>query len=282
MPSATSQEPPLNRIPRVARVLVALALLASGAGCGGPGDGRARDGEVRLTVSAASSLRDALTEIAGRFEAEHPGTRVRLNFGASGALRQQIEHGARVDVFVSAAERPMDALAERGLIDPASRRTLAGNELVLVVPAGEAATVDGFEDLASPGVERVAIGAPASVPAGEYALQALRALGIAEAVEGKTVYAQHVRQVLAYVESGNVDAGIVYRTDAAASDRVRVAAAAPPGTHRPVTYPLAVVGSTRHPREARAFAEYLQGADAAAVLERHGFRVPAPSPSPGT
>lgn len=266
---------------RTRRVLAALALLALGAGCGRPADGAAGEGEVRLTVSAASSLRDALTEIAGRFEVERPGTRVRLNLGASGALRQQIEHGARVDVFVSAAERPMDALAERGLIDPATRRTLAGNELVLVVPAGSPAAVDGFQDLASPTVERVALGAPASVPAGEYAAQALRALGIAEVVAGKTVYAQHVRQVLAYVESGNVDAGIVYRTDAAASDRVRVVAAAPPVTHRPVTYPLAVVRSTRHPREARAFAEYLLGPEAAAVLERHGFRVPARPPSPG-
>ena len=260
------------------RLAGALALLALAAGCGRAADADADAGAepVALTISAASSLREAVTELAGRFEAAHPGTVVRVNLGASGALRQQIEHGARVDVFVAAARGPMDALAARGLVDPATRADLAGNALVVVVPRGSRA-VRGFRDLASPGVRRVALGAPASVPAGEYALEALRAGGIAAAVEAKAVYAQNARQVLAYVESGNVDAGIVYATDAAASPRVAVAAAAPPGSHRPIVYPLAVVRASEHPREARALAAYLRGAEAREVLRRRGV-LPPPAP----
>ncbi|HEX8271254.1 MAG TPA: molybdate ABC transporter substrate-binding protein [Longimicrobiaceae bacterium] len=258
------------------RLAGALALLALAAGCGRAPEREAGGEPTVLTLSAAASLREAVAELAGRYEAAHPGTTVRVNLGASGALRQQIEQGARVDVFVSAAEGPMDALAERGLVDPATRANLAGNSLVVVVPRGSTAVGD-FRDLASPRVGRVALGAPASVPAGEYALEALRALGTAAAVEAKAVYAQNVRQVLAYVESGNVDAGIVYATDAAASTRVAVAAAAPPGSHRPIVYPLAVVRATAHPREARALAEFLRGPEARGVLRRRGF-LPPPAP----
>lgn len=258
------------------RLAGALALLALATGCGRAPEREARGEPVVLTLSAAASLREAVTELAGRYEAAHPGTTVRVNLGASGALRQQIEQGARVDVFVSAAEGPMDALAERGLVDPATRADLAGNALVVVVPRGSTA-VEDFRDLASPRVGRVALGAPASVPAGEYALEVLRALGVAAAVEAKAVYAQNVRQVLAYVESGNVDAGIVYATDAAASSRVTVAAAAPPGSHRPIVYPLAVVRASAHPREARALAGFLRGPEARGVLRRRGF-LPPPAP----
>ena len=232
---------------------------------------------VTLTIAAAASLHEVIVELDSLYRVEHPDVAVRATFGASGALRQQIEQGAPVDVFISASERHVDALQRAGRVDPRSRRAFAGNELVLVVPASGGATVRGFRDLASPGVRRVAIGAAASVPAGEYAEQVLRSLGIAEAVAAKAVYAQNVRQVLAYVESGNVDAGIVYATDAASSSRVTVAAAAPPGSHRPIVYPLAVVRATAHPREARALAEFLRGPEAREVLRRHGF-LPPPAP----
>lgn len=262
---------------RGARRAAALLVLAAW-GCGS-GDGPPR--AVTLTVSAASSLREALTEVAARYQAEHPGARVRLNFGASGTLRQQIEHGAAVDVFVAASGAQMDALAARGLVDRGTRRVLAGNELVLVVPAGAPPKVKGFAELASPAVERVAVGAPGSVPAGEYAAQTFRALRIADAVARKTVYAQNVRQVLTYVESGNVDAGVVYRTDALASPRVRVVATAPPGSHAPVLYPAAVVSSSAHPAAARDLVTYLAGPLGRAALLRHGFRVGAsPAPRP--
>jgi len=229
---------------------------------------------VTLTVAAAASLHEVVAELDSLYRAEHPDVAVRATFGASGALRQQIEHGAPIDVFISASDRHVDALQRAGLADPRSRRTFAGNELVLIVPQSASQTVRGFGDLASPRVRRVALGAPASVPAGEYAEQALRSLGLAGAVGRKAVYAQNVRQVLAYVERGEVDAGLVYRTDALAGTRVRVAAAAPPASHAPIAYPLVLVTRGAHPDEARAYAAFLLGPRGREVLARRGFRVP--------
>lgn len=253
-------------------LLLAAVLLA---GCGRP----APESGVTLTVSAAASLQEALQEIAERYEAAHPGVRLRLNLAASGTLEQQIRQGAPVDLFLSAAPAQMDALEEAGLIDPSTRRDFAGNELVLVVPAAPRVEVRGFRDLASPAVERVAIGAPASVPAGRYSEATLRSLGVAGPVLAKAVLGQHVRQVLAYVERGEVDAGIVYRTDAATRAGVRVVAAAPPGSHAPIVYPLAVVSRSAHPEEARSLTRYLLEPAAQEVLRRHGFRPPTAAPS---
>lgn len=256
-----------RRSPAVAAVLLAL----SAAAC----RDRGADAEVPttvLTVSAAASLREAVTEIAGDFEKANPGAEVRINFGASGPLKQQIEQGAPVDVFISAADKPMDELEAAGLVEPRTRRVAAGNELVLIVPAAGSSPVRSFAGLAAPSVGRVALGAAASVPAGDYADQVLRALEIAEAVRAKAVYAQNVRQVLSYVESGNVDAGVVYRTDAAVSRRVRVAATAPPGTHRPIVYPVAVISRTEKGEAAQAFVAYLLGPEGRKVLRRRGFR----------
>ena len=229
---------------------------------------------VTLTVAAAASLYEAVTELDSLYRAEHPDVAVRATFGASGALRQQIEQGAPIDVFISASERHVDELQRAGLVDVRSRRTFAGNELVLIVPTSAPAAIRGFGDLASPGVRRVALGAAESVPAGEYAEQALRSLRLADAVARKAVYAQNVRQVLAYVERGEVDAGLVYRTDALASSRVRVAAAAPPASHTPIAYPLVLVSRGAHPDEARAYAAFLLGPRGREVLARRGFRVP--------
>ena len=246
---------------RYAHILVLIACTA----CGG--------GErARVTVAAAASLREVMTELEAAYEKAHPGVEVRTTFGGSGALRQQIEQGAPVDLFVSAAAAPMDALARAGRVDEATRRTFAGNELVLIVPArgGQAAS---FADLAKPEVKRVALGAPASVPAGEYAEEALRAAGVLEAVRAKAVYAQDVRQVLAFVSSGNADAGLVYRTDAAVTARVRIAAAAPAGSHRPIVYPAAVLADGPNPGGARAYFNFLMGPEGRAALRRRGFRV---------
>ena len=229
---------------------------------------------VTVTVAAAASLREVVVELDSLYAVEHPSVSVRATFGASGAVRQQIEQGAPVDVFISASDRHVDALQRAGLVDARSRRAFAGNALVLVVPAAAGANVHGFRDLASPGVRRVAIGAAASVPAGEYAEQVLRSLGIAEAVAAKAVYAQNVRQVLSYVERGEVDAGIVYRTDVRASRHVRVVAEAPPATHTPITYPLVLVSRRPNPDATRAYAAFLLGPRGREVLARRGFTVP--------
>lgn len=247
----------------MSRLPIMLTLLL--AACGG--------GErAQVTVAAAASLREVMAELEAAYEEANPGVEVRTTFGASGALRQQIEQGAPVDIFVSAAVAPMDALARAGRVDTATRRVFAGNELVLIVPA-KGGAVNGFTDLAKAGVRRVALGAPASVPAGEYAEEALRAAGVLDAARARAVYAQDVRQVLAFVSSGNADAGIVYRTDAAVTPRVRIAAAAPAGSHRPIVYPAAVLAGGPNPEGARAYFAFLMGPQGRAALRRRGFRV---------
>lgn len=238
---------------------------------------------MELVVSAAASLTDALQVLGGLFEQEHPGVRVRYNFGPSGALARQIEQGAPVDVFVSASRSVTEALARAGLVEPGWMRAMAGNVVVVVVPAGAGGAepgtgvvVRGWRDLVRSGVRRVAIGDPAYVPAGEYARQVLQHLGLWESVRPRLVLGMDVRQVLHYVARGEVDAGIVYLTDVAGQPGVRVVDRAPPGSHEPVTYPVAVVTHAPHPREARAFAGFLRSDRAAAVLRRFGFEPAAP------
>ena len=227
-----------------------------------------------VTVSAAASLREAMDDMRRAYEAAHPGVEVRVNVGGSGTLARQIEQGADVDLFVSASAAQMDGLQARGLIDPRTRRAAAGNELVLIVPASAGTAVRGFPDLARSDVRRVALGAVPSVPAGEYARQTLDAQGLSKAVAAKALYAQDVRQVLAWVAAGEADAGIVYRTDAAAAgDRVRVVAVATASTHKPVTYPLAVVSASRHKQAAMDFAAFVLGPQGRAALARRGFVV---------
>src|SRR5438093_10298792 len=181
--------------------LSAAVLWITFAGCGRPAN--------TVTVSLAASLQSAMKEIAPQYEREYPGNRLVLNFGASGMLAQQIEQGAPADVFLSAAPQPMDTLTARGLILPETRRDLLRNQIVLVVPAEGGP--HGFREL--PEVKLIAMGDPASVPAGEYGRQVLTALGLWDAVKTRLVLAKDVRQVLTYVENGDAGAGIVYATD---------------------------------------------------------------------
>lgn len=220
-----------------------------------------------LTLSAAASLQEAIGDAVRAY----PAARVEINYGASGALARQIENGAPVDVFLSAAPQPIDRLEARGLLLPGTRRDLLRNDIVLIGPS-----IRSFDDLASPAVQRIALGDPGSVPAGDYGRQVLTALHLWDRVQPKLVFAKDVRQVLGYVATGNADAGIVYATDAKTAPSVRVAATAPPGTHAPVVYPIAVVKATRAPDAARGFADYLAGPAARAIFEAHGFRPARP------
>ena len=247
-------------MPRIATLLAALAFALP-----------AHAGEV--TVSAAASLADAMREIAASYEAGQPGTRVRVNTGGSGALLQQIAHGAPVDLFVSADDKTMDEAARRGLVDGASRFNLAGNRLVLVAPAASTLKVDSLSALTQPAVRRVALGQPDSVPAGRYAQAALMSAGLWPAVSAKAVRAQNVRQALDYAARGEVDAAFVYASDAQAF-RGKVKTLFPVDTAPPVRYPAAVVAGSRNSKDAHRFASYLQGAAAQGVLARHGFTRP--------
>lgn len=225
-----------------------------------------------LTVSAAASLTDAFKEIVPLFEQAHPGTQVRLNVGASGALLQQIEQGAPVDVFASADQATMDRAAQAGRIDPASRRDFAANALVLVEPAQDGPGLQTLDDLRGPAVRRIAIGKPQTVPAGRYTQQALERAGLWETLQPKAVLADSVRQALDYVSRGEVEAGFVYRSDAAMmADTLRFVLTI--GDAR-VSYPVAVVSDSRAKAPAAAFVEFLGQAPAREVLERYGFGRP--------
>lgn len=228
---------------------------------------------AELTVSAASSLTQPFREIATQFEAAVPGTRVRLNFGASGALLQQVAKGAPVDVFASSDLETMDRAQAQGLVDAAARRNFAANRLVVVVPAARAAAPASLADLAGPPWVRIAIGLPASVPAGRYAREALEAAGLWRTIEPRTVGATSARQALDYVARGEVDAGFVFATDAALMpNRVRVVLPVP--TVRPVLYPVAPTTRAPQPAHARRFVDFVASPAAQAVLARHGFAAP--------
>jgi molybdate transport system substrate-binding protein len=212
-------------------------------------------------------MKDALTAIARNYRAAH----VRFNFAASGTLQRQIENGAPVDVFISAAEKNMNELQAQNLIERNTRRDFARNRLVLIVPKNSKLKIHAFADLKKREVARVAIGAPASVPAGKYAQQLLTKIGLWPMVEKKAVRAKDVRAVLTQVEQGNVDAGIVYRTDAMVSRNVRVVSVAPEHLHAPIRYPVAVIAASKNKSAARKFVAYLGSTPSRQVLQRFGF-----------
>lgn len=230
---------------------------------------------AEATFSVAISMKDAVEQLGRRFVRTHPGTVLYFNFGGSGALQQQIDAGAPVDLFISAGQRPMDALARQGLIVPATRRTFARNALVVVTPADSRLGLAGPADLAGPGVSRIVIGNPRTVPAGQYAEASLRALGLWARLESRLILAENVRQALDYVARGEVDAGFVYATDAALRpDRVREAFRPPEASYGPILYPVAVVATARQPAVARAFIDLLVDREGQAVLAALGFLPP--------
>jgi len=253
--------------------LVLFVVLAA-AGCGGSGEKTgAKTGAVNLTVSAAASLKDVMEELKGVYVQKHPGVSITYNFAASGPLQKQIEEGAPVDLFISAGQPQMDALAQKGLLADSSRKDLLGNELVLV--AKKDSKISGFEDLAGSGVSKICIGTPESVPAGKYARDVLTSMGLWDKLQpNKLVMANDVRQVLTYVESGNVDAGLVYRTDAMIGKDIKVVTAAPANAYKSVVYPMAVIKSTKLLKETEDFAAFLSGDEAGRVFQKYGFTLP--------
>lgn len=226
--------------------------------------------KVELTISAAASLQDALKDITKSFKKEHSNVTINYNFGASGALQQQISQGAPVDLFFSAAEDKFNKLVQAGQIEKEKGANLVGNELVLVVPKDSNKEIKSFEDL--PKVDKISIGTPESVPAGQYARETLENLNIWKAVQGKVVYAKDVRQVLTYVETGNVDAGIVYKTDALVSPKVKIVATAKESTHVPIIYPVGVIKNSANPKEAQLFYDYLHNKESMKIFEKYGFK----------
>lgn len=251
------------KFPALHRVVVALALvmLASAALAGD------------LTVSAASSLTHAFKDIAQNYQARYADARVQLNFGASGALLQQIAKGAPVDVFASADQETMNQAQKQGLVAAGERHDFARNELVLITPLDSKLVIKQLSDLNQPAVARVAIGNPASVPVGRYTQQALEVARLWTALQARAIGTQNVRQSLDYVARGEVDAGFVYATDAAImKDKVRVVMQVPLET--PILYPMARISASTHAVEAQRFMDYVRSPAAQAVLANHGFSKP--------
>jgi molybdate transport system substrate-binding protein len=261
--------------PWVRRLLWGLLSLAGCAGLSASLSGRAET--APLLVSAAVSLKESLEEIGPLYQREH-GTEIRYNFGGSGALEQQIEHGAPVDVFIAASSREMDELEVKGLLANATRRNLVSNELVIATLA-DSSGLSSFDDLARTNVKRVAMAEPDSVPAGKYARETLLHLGLWRTLQPKLVFTGDVRQALIDVETGNAEAGLVYDTEVRLSSKLRVAAFAPAGSHSPILYPAAVIHGPRSDA-ARGFLDFLSSPEAQALFARHGFRSPSQSGGP--
>jgi len=252
------------RFARILAVALVVVLLAAGAA-------RAQD----VTLSVAVSLKEATEELGRSFMATHPGVTLRYNFGASGDLQKQIEAGAPIDVFLSAAQRQMDELEKQNLIVSASRRAFASNVLTVIKPTDSRLDIAKPADLLDARVGRNVVGNPKTVPVGQYAQESLRALGLWEPLQPKLVFAENVRQALDYVARGEVDAGFVYTTDAATrAQGVKEAFRPPDDSYRPIVYPGAIVAATKQPALARAFLDLLGGPQGRTVLSRFGFQPP--------
>jgi molybdate transport system substrate-binding protein len=230
----------------------------------------ARLSAADLLVHAAASLSDAMNEIAPAYEKES-GDKLQFNFGASSMLERQIEEGAPADLFLSADEAKMDQLEKKGLLLTGTRRSLLSNLLVIVV--GTAATVvpKSAADLVKPEYKKLALAETQSVPAGIYAREYLQKLGLWRALQERVVPTESVRAGLAAVESGNVEAGFVYKTDALISKKVKIAVEIPAAEGPSISYPIAVMQSSKQPERAKKFAEYLAAQDARRVFEKFGF-----------
>ncbi len=223
-------------------------------------------------ISAAVSLKNAFEDIGKIFRERHPEIKVLFNFGGSGDLARQIEAGAPVDVFASAAQKDMDDIDRKGLVAPNSRRDFTGNALVLVKPFGSNIPLQSFQDLQKAEVKKIVIGNPKTVPAGRYAEEVLRYLRLWSVLQSKLVFAEHVRQALDYVARNEVDGGMVYSTDAMVrSKEVIPVTRAPQGSHAPILYPIAVLKGARDEEGARRFVEFIRSEEAQKILRQYGF-----------
>ena len=228
--------------------------------------------ETEILVAAAASLKNAYEEeLIPMFEEQYPGVTVKGTYDSSGKLQTQIEEGLEADVFMSAAKKQMKALDEEGMIDSDSIVDLLENKIVLIVPTGSDKGIQSFEDIVK--ADSIALGDPASVPAGQYSEEALTNLGLWDQIQDKTSFGTNVTEVLNQVAAGSADAGIVYATDAASmADQVEVVAEAPEGSLKTrVIYPVAVVKDSANAEMAASFVEFLTTDEAMKVFEAYGF-----------
>ncbi|MGA7826082.1 MAG: molybdate ABC transporter substrate-binding protein [Geobacteraceae bacterium] len=226
--------------------------------------------KTAIRVSAAVSLKNALAALKESYEKSNPNRELVINYGSSGLLQKQIEEGAPVDIFLSAGKRQMDELERKGLLIPGTRSNLLGNALVLIVSKEMKTRIKSFDDLVSK-AQSLSIGQPETVPAGKYAKETLTNLHLWDTLKKRTMFAKDVRQVLAYVESGNVDAGLVYNTDTVILKSGVVVAVAPAESHSAIVYPVALIKDSKNRAAAEKFMTYLKSANAAKIFEKYKF-----------
>jgi molybdate transport system substrate-binding protein len=227
---------------------------------------------TNILISAAASLKEVLEEIKPLYQQSKSDINITYNFGASGALQQQIEQGAPADIFISAGKKQMDALEKKGLLVSGTRANLANNRLVLIV-AADVVGITSLYNLTDAKIKKIAIGEPRSVPAGQYGEEVLKKLKLYDRLKPKLVFANNVRQVLAAVETGNAEAGLVYATDAKTSNKVKVVVAADDKYHSPIVYPIAVLKNSKNPSVAKEFVKFLSDSQAKDVFKKYGFIV---------
>ncbi|MHB8104918.1 MAG: molybdate ABC transporter substrate-binding protein [Dehalococcoidales bacterium] len=235
--------------------------------------GCSKSAPVELNISAAASLTDALTAINAKYMQENHYITIVANFASSGILQKQIEQGAPADVFISAAAKQMQALQDGGLIINDTRQDLLNNTVVLVVPSDSTLSITSFMDLLNDDVKHIAIGDPEFVPSGIYGKQAFEEFGIYEKIQAKLILQIDTPHVLGFLESGNVEAGIVFSTDAIMSDKIKVVANAPDEVNSRIVYPIAVIKVSQNVDAAKAYIAFLLSDEAKAIFEQYGFVV---------
>lgn len=225
-----------------------------------------------IYVLAAASLTDVLTELANNYK-EETSTEVIFSFASSGALQAQIEASAPADIFFSAAQKQMNALEEKGLIDSETRKDLLENKVVLISPKNSNLNIKSFIDITNANVKKLGLGEPKSVPVGQYSEEILSNLSILDIAKEKAVYGSDVRNVLDWVETAEVDCGIVYATDAKIAKNINIIAEAPEGTHKKVIYPISIIKYSKNKEEAKKFIDYISTDKSKEIFQNYGFTV---------
>ena len=232
--------------------------------------GQTKQKNVSLTVSAAASLKSPMDEILKLYQKSKKNVKISINYGSSGSLSQQIEQGAPVDIFMSAASKQMNDLMGKDLICSETKKDLLSNTMVLIINK-EKQGITKIEDLTTDAAAKIALGEPTSVPAGKYAKEILQKYGIDSSINDKKVLAKDVKEVLAWVETGNADAGFVYATDAKTSNKVKTIVTIPQDKYEKIIYPAAVIKNSKNLKDSKDFLNFLSSSKAKAVFQKYGF-----------
>jgi len=227
---------------------------------------------VTLTVSAGTGLKPVLEDVQKAYQQQQPNINISYNFAASGVLQRQIEQGANIDVFIAASSKNMNELQQKGLLLPETRRNLIQSKIALIASKNTKG-ISSFQDLAKPIVKKIAIGEPRIVPVGAYAEEVFQHWGMTEQVKPKLVYTRSALEIVNFVESGNVDVGIVHDTTVKGLQKVKIVAIAPPNSHSPVIYPVAVLKNSKNQAAANSFVQFLFSQPAKTLYKNHGYTI---------